>query len=250
MSRVFCLFLFAIMSLLNAQNAAPLSDAAKMKSEEMNQNAASFQAKRSDKGDFTILVYGNSITLHEPAPQIGWNNNWGMAASAPEKDYAHLVIAGMEAFRRQKAIFRIRNLYLLERNYREYDVAANLKEDIALRPDYIVIALGENVPVFANTEDEKAYRDKLVVLAKAFQQSEKKPVIVFRSPFWNNPLKSRLTKEAADMCGARFVEAGKLGDDDANKAIGLFEHQGVAGHPGDLGMKRLAEMILAVLQEK
>ena len=35
-----------------------------------------------------VLFVGNSITLHGPRPQIGWTNNWGMAASARDKDYA------------------------------------------------------------------------------------------------------------------------------------------------------------------
>ena len=38
-----------------------------------------------------VLFVGNSITLHGPRPQIGWTNNWGMAASARDKDYVHLL---------------------------------------------------------------------------------------------------------------------------------------------------------------
>ena len=33
-----------------------------------------------------LLIVGNSITRHGPKPEIGWVNDWGMAASAAEKD--------------------------------------------------------------------------------------------------------------------------------------------------------------------
>lgn len=36
------------------------------------------------------LILGNSITFSEASPEIGWFGNWGMAASAQNKDFAHL----------------------------------------------------------------------------------------------------------------------------------------------------------------
>ena len=44
-----------------------------------------------------------------------------------------------------------------------------------------------------------------------------------------------------------LVHLGDLGVLDENKAIGLFEHTGVAAHPGDLGMYRIAERIAAAI---
>ena len=52
-----------------------------------------------------------------------------------------------------------------------------------------------------------------------------------------------MAKAAADV-GAVYVDAGNLGSSDENKAIGLFSHDGVANHPGDIGMRRIADLIL------
>lgn len=221
------------------------SDAKKMCAEVMNPGSKLGCLERAGGGSFKVLIYGNSIALHGPKADIGWTGNWGMAASCREKDFAHLVVAGLEKRRGESADFRIRNLAFLERNYTmDLSGFTDLADDIAWAPDYVVIAVGENVATI-DTAAAPAYTRFLVSLARPLAESEKHPSIVMRSPFWRNVSKADCTKAAAEEVGAVYVDAGSLGDKAENKAIGLFSHTGVANHPGDLGMRRLADLILA-----
>ncbi len=226
-----------------------MDDAAKMGAAAMNPDRGLGCVGREDGGDFKVLIYGNSIAFHTPKADVGWMCNWGMAASAPEKDFAHLVVAGLEERRGGRADFRIRNLASLERDFTA-DLAAvpELADDAAWGPDYVVIAIGENV---RNIEaaDAPAYRKFLADLARPFASHPKRPVVILRSGFWRNAAKARCTEEAASEVGAVYVDAGSLGGVDENKALGLFTHTGVANHPGDLGMRRLADLILSGLDD-
>lgn len=118
------------------------SDAEKNNSTQMNATAA--EAAVKEDGGVRIVFIGNSITLHGAAPHIGWNHVWGMAASALEKDYVHIVTRGIEAETGRKADVRVRNLADFERNFKTYDYSRD-KDLIDFNPDYLIIALGENV---------------------------------------------------------------------------------------------------------
>ena len=52
-------------------------------------NSSELSFLGNEKAKTRILVVGNSITRHGPLAEIGWERDWGMAASAPEKDYFH-----------------------------------------------------------------------------------------------------------------------------------------------------------------
>ena len=220
------------------------SDAARMSSDMMNPGTPLRIMEHVDGGSFKILFYGNSIAMHAPLSTIGWTNDWGMAASAPEKDFVHLVAKGLEARTGGKADWRIRKMYALERNIAtNVATVAEIATDVAWGPDYVVIAIGENVPKIDST-NAADYRRLLADIARPFASMSKPPKIVMRAPFWTNEAKAKCTAEAAAEVGAVYVDAGPLGLQDENKALGLFAHKGVANHPGDLGMRRLADLVL------
>ncbi len=225
---------------------AAASIAAELTEQELlvfNPGSALVAKERIGGGQFKVLVYGNSIALHRPLAAAGWTNCCGMAASSPDKDFAHLVVAGLEARRGEKADFRIRNLAVLERNFTTN--IAEIAADAAWSPDYVVIALGENAPEVKG-EDAARYQKFLVDLAVPFSMLKRRPKIVMRSQLMrSSAVKAQCTRNAAAAVGAAYVDAGPLGLKDENLAIGRFKSRGVANHPGDLGMRRLADLILA-----
>lgn len=197
-----------------------------------------------------ILFLGNSITLHGPKPDIGWTNNWGMAASAEENDYVHLVTRAIARHTGVPPQIQVRNIADFERNYATYDVDGELKDLFAFDPDLVVLAIGENVPAL-DSEDAKAKFKAGVMSILRCAMAKRHPLVVVRSSFWPDATKDRLLKEAAAEANVRFVDAGPIGREPANVARSerLFSHDGVAAHPGDLGMKALADaMVQAVLK--
>lgn len=232
----------AVIAVLAADAGIEQGDATRTGAEIMSPGGTLRCVERIGGGDFKVLIYGNSIALNAPESDIGWTNCWGMAASAPEYDFAHLVVAGLEKRLGKKADFRIRNLAALERHFTtNIATVAEIAADADWKPDYVVVAIGENVPNIG-TSNAAAYRKFLADMARPFVEGGAR--VVLRSPFWVNASKAECTANAAADVGAVYVDAGPLGFKDENKAIGLFAHTGVANHPGDLGMKCLADLII------
>ena len=198
-----------------------------------------------------ILILGNSITLHGPAPGIGWNGNWGMAASAQEKDYVHILLDRITKSAGGKPAVRVRNIADFERGLTDFNLQEGLKEDLAFEADLIVIAIGENVAALATdaakAKFSAAFSNLLGELKKAGR-----PTVFVRSQFWANPAKDQIMKKACEAAGGYFVDNTKLGSNEANyaRAERKIAHAGVAGHPGDLGMQAIAEALWSEIQKQ
>ncbi len=198
-----------------------------------------------------VLFLGNSITLHGPAAQIGWSGNWGMAASAQDKDYVHLLLGRISEATGRKPEAMIENIAEFERNHATYDVGSALKKPLEFNADLVILAIGENVPALASEEARNRFRDAVVGLLSALRKRGE-PVILVRSCFWPDKTKDAVLRDACGKAGGVFVDISDLGKDESHAARSerQFAHAGVAAHPGDKGMKAIADALWKAIQER
>ena len=212
--------------------------------EQMKENGHVFFEMPDNQG-IRVMFLGNSITLHAPAPEIGWNRFCGMAASARERDYVHLMMAEIKKLH-PDAAFCICQGAEWECQYksgeRVYDIYEGAREFGA---DVIIVRLIENCP--ENEVDLEIFQKQLGEYL-CFLSGDKESKILLSTSFWHHALDEGI-RRFAEKCGYPLVELGDLGEDRTMKAIGLFAHAGVENHPGDLGMKVIAERLFKGLQD-
>jgi hypothetical protein len=189
-----------------------------------------------------ILILGNSITKHAPRPQVGWYGNWSMAASVQSKDFSHIIGTAL------KAQVTPVNISDFEMSHTVFDLK-NLEKYFVQTPDLIIIKLGENV--LQTTDFDKSFT-KFISYIKEKAPNAK---IVIAGTFWqNDPVNKALIAES-QLRKIPFVKLQQLDTqinksfigEDAIGADGLkykITDQGVANHPGDVGMKNIADLIL------
>ncbi len=198
----------------------------------------SFEGK--EDGHPRITFVGNSITRHEPAPAIGWNHNHGMAASAIERDYVHLVMKSVRE-KYPDAAFCIVQASVWETSYTCCELDEYFAEAAEFRPDFILCAISANIP-----QDKFNHADFIreIGALHKYLGGGASPKIIQTSSFFNNEAKTAAIREYLDGVGGDFVYISDLPSDKSNLAIGEYEHEGIQYHPGDRGMQKIAERLL------
>lgn len=196
-----------------------------------------------------ILFLGNSITLHGPAPDIGWTGDWGMAASSQEKDYVHLIVQDFVKATGKMPEIRIRNIAEFERGLSTYVISEKLKDELQFQPDIVIVAIGENAARPESAEAKKEFSTAFSRLIETLEKSGK-PTIFVRSQFWSEEVKDELMKEVTLARKHHWVDLSKLVDESCfARTERKIEHAGVAGHPGDKGMSVIATALFKALND-
>ena len=190
-----------------------------------------------------VLVLGNSITWHPPGPDLKWFGNWGMAATAADKDFLSLLTKKIKENNEQNEVLG-RNVYPFERTYETIKLTEF--EDLkTFKPDIIVIRFGENI-----AEPERAATPQLQVAVKDFVDylADGRPVkVILTTPFWSNPGVNQNFLALSEQNKWPLIPLHDLSLTNENMALERFENISVGSHPGDLGMERIASRIWTVL---
>ena len=189
---------------------------------------------------YKVMFIGNSITYHETKNDIGWPYRHGMAASKPQKDYVHLLRKMISKKVRKPVSCLVYNASDFERDFLNHVPREKLeKQAKKFNPNLIIVRLGENLcsKPFKTDDLEREFL-KLVKNLKKITND-----IQITSLWWGREDFDNTIKTVAKKEKIVFSYIGFLGEKNENKAINKFKHQGVQKHPGDLGMKRLADIL-------
>ena len=190
-----------------------------------------------------VLILGNSITWHPPGPEINWFGNWGMAATAAEKDFLFLLTKKIKENNEQNEVLG-KNVYPFERGYETINLT-EFEELKTFKADIIIIRFGENI-----SEKERAENPQLQVAVKDLVEyrTAGRPVkVILTTPFWTNVGINQNFLALSEKNKWPIIQLHDLGLANENMALDSFENISVGRHPGDLGMERIATRIWTVL---
>ncbi len=204
----------------------------------INSSVVSFLGNKD--APLRILILGNSITRHGPCAEIDWHCDWGMAASAAEKDYVHRLYA-MLAESGKNVYMMIRQSSHWERNFKSSDCLSEYEKEKAFGADLVVFRLGENVAKSDVADLKEAVKDFISYVAPSGAH------VVITTNFWKNTACDFALTEAAKELGCPYVDLSFA--DESMMALGKFTHHGVAMHPGDEGMEMIATRIFENIRQ-
>lgn len=220
--------------------------------EQIEKNSVSSENQLRGKGSIAyigekndgirVLFAGNSITWHGVLEEIGWSGNWGMAASDISKDYVHILVSKIRE-KHPDASFCIAQVADWEREYTHgEEVLPKYKEAADFNADIIIMRCVENCP-YENL-DVEALTKEYKKLIDYFADGKAK--VILSTSFWKHPGDEAIKRVAKER-NYPIAYLGDLGESDEMKAVGLFEHEGVANHPGDKGMEEIARRIYELI---
>jgi len=190
---------------------------------------------------YHILVLGNSITYSPANPSIGWNGNWGMAASTADNDFVHLLAKRLKTVNADNEVSS-KNIAEFENNFDTYNFDANLKILRDAKPALIVLRIGENV---TRNSEAALFEQKYQELLNYFKANNPSVKILAVGSVWpDRDMPTNVMKKYSDFVPLVFMQA-----DQSNYAFGQFANPAVESHPSDKGMAVISNTIFTAVQQ-
>jgi hypothetical protein len=180
----------------------------------------------------SLVVIGNSLTVHPIDASLNWTHVSGMAASDEAHDYAHVVgtTLGLPV--------TAYNIGALERDGSRTDLVQASTAMVNSRTD-VVVQIGENAPVGGSPEFTAIYGQLLDAVVARHPHS-----LACLSSYWDDPIKDAAKKTSCEAHGGTFVNL--IGIYAAHlDTIPTGENPAISAHPHDPSMAAIAAKIVA-----
>lgn len=234
---------------LNANAESLQLESIKGMNKDVSLSDSEFEIKSGHfKTPMHIVFIGNSIAYHGASPKIGWPTGQGMAASNAENDYAHVLSKKLSVKFNCNVIANVFNFWEFETNYDTFNFE-RLDKVRKIKADYYVFQLSENVRALkmgsVSFEDQYLKFVKLSTL-----NGSKNRTIILTTPFFPLEQKSAIILKVAKGVNGYVADVSKLALDEKNYGRNdkKWDNLGIGGHPGDLGMKNIAQVIFNVIE--
>jgi hypothetical protein len=187
-----------------------------------------------------ILILGNSITYSPPNLSIGWYGNWGMAASAIDSDYVHILTARFKQLNSNCKV-SVENIAAFELGFTTFNLDSAFMTYKNTKPDLVIILIGEDVQAGFDTT---LFDRKYAALVNYFKTANPNVKIFAAGSFWAG-------KDAVDSVMKKyspFISLSHLSADPSTESYGLFTNPGIEPHPSDKGMREISNAMWTPLQ--
>ncbi len=176
----------------------------------------------------SVVILGNSIVRTPPTPDIGWNGDWGMAASARENDFVHLLIRNL-GLKDSRVTVKFRNIADFEKDFLNFSMSS---VDSLRNADLVIMKIAENVRASATSYAQFiTYYDQLI----RYLDPSGKAVKLLVDGFWANGAVNDDIRNYAVTKKYPLISITDLSASSTNKAL--------AGHPSDQGMQLIADRL-------
>ena len=201
---------------------------------------------------FKVLLFGNSLSTHGVVETIGWMHKSGMAATALDKDYVHLLLDQLNTrLPNNKIIFRVSNFAEFERNPTSLQ-QNTIDSFVQFKPDIVLFQLGENV----SEEDLQIFKGKYIELINSFKK-ENEVATLCTTPFFPSLKKNKILDSVAVITKSFLVDLSHISLlDNTSRAENEVDYKGdktiwkvngIGIHPGDKGMKNIADQLFITI---
>lgn len=198
--------------------------------------------------DYNYLAIGNSLTIH-PLNEYWWNE-CGMAATSADKDFVHIVTSTLDA---KSYAYNFATWELMGHDRGE--TLSLLDGLLSADLDLVTIQLSENATDLSTFESD--FEELIRYIKKGAPDAQ----LLVIGDFWDKAQKDEMKQQACEATGVEFISLDEIKGlkeyqcgmnttvYDSDGSSHIVEHSGVAKHPGDTGMKWIADRIIEVVKE-